>query len=60
MLYLTNSELKGGYLIPPKECLGIVFQAMEDVMNYKKAGESLIACWICRTTGWYNYLGCGF
>lgn len=39
MLYLTNSELKGGYPLPPKEWLEIVLQSMEDVMNYKKQGK---------------------
>ena len=42
MLYLTNSELKGGYPLSPKEWLEIVLQSMEDVMNYKKEGKVVL------------------
>ena len=42
MLYLTNSELIGGYPLPPKEWLEIVLKGMEDVVNYEKQGKGHI------------------
>jgi muconolactone delta-isomerase len=42
MLYLTNSELIGGYPLPLKEWLEIVLKGMEDVVNYKKQGKVVL------------------
>lgn len=42
MLYLTNSELIGGYPLPPKEWLEIVLQSMEDIVNYRKEGKVVL------------------
>jgi muconolactone delta-isomerase len=42
MLYVTNSELKGGYPLPPKEWLEIARRSMEDVVNYKKQGKVVV------------------
>jgi len=42
MLYLTNSELIGGYPLPPKEWLEIVLKGMEDVVNYEKQGKIVL------------------
>jgi len=42
MLYLTNSELKGGYPLPPKQWLEIVLKGMEAVVNYKKEGKIVV------------------
>ena len=39
MLYLTNSELKGGYPVPAKQWLEIALKSMEDVVNYQKEGK---------------------
>jgi muconolactone delta-isomerase len=42
MLYLTNSELKGGYPVPAKQWLEIALKSMEDVANYKKEGKVVL------------------
>ena len=42
MLYLTNSELKAGYPLPPKEWLENVLESMESILNYKEQGKVML------------------
>ena len=42
MLYITNSELKGGYPLPPKEWLEIALRSVEDVADFKKQGKVVL------------------
>lgn len=42
MLYLTNSEVKGGFPLSQKEWIEIVLRSMEDVVNYKKQGKVVL------------------
>lgn len=41
MIYMTFSELQGGYPLPPGEWLSLVMKGMEQVMRYKKQGKVL-------------------
>ena len=42
MLYLVNSELKGGYPLPPEEWLEVALRSMEDIAKYTKQGKVVL------------------